>query len=121
MNMPVVSPLSLWKETGRENIDVLLKFKTRAGIDAVINPTHEEIITDYVRSILQSYKQLPLSPNSLCLFITFAAAIIQEVPGLLKTLQANNIAGIGMNGALAFSISPITASTIFCKPPIINK
>ncbi len=68
MNMPVVSPLSLWKETGRENIDVLLKFKTRAGIDAVINPTHEEIITDYVRSILQSYKQLPLSPNSLCLY-----------------------------------------------------
>lgn len=68
MNMPVVSPLSLWKETGRENIDVLLKFKTRAGIDAVVNPTHEEIVTDYVRSILQSYKQLPQSPNSLCLY-----------------------------------------------------
>ena len=68
INMPVISPLSLWKETGRENIDVLLKFKTRAGIDAVINPTHEEIVTDYVRSILQSYKQLPLSPNSLCLY-----------------------------------------------------
>ena len=68
MNMPVVSPLSLWKETGRENIDVLLKFKTRAGIDAVVNPTHEEIVTDYVRSILQSYKQLPSFPNSLCLY-----------------------------------------------------
>ncbi len=68
MNMPVVSPLSLWKETGRENIDVLLKFKTRAGIDAVVNPTHEEIVTDYVRSILQSYKQLPLFPSSLCLY-----------------------------------------------------
>ena len=68
MNMPVVSPLSLWKETGRENIDVLLKFKTRAGIEAVVNPTHEEIVTDYVRSILQSYKQLPASPNSLCLY-----------------------------------------------------
>ena len=68
MNMPVVSPLSLWKETGRENIDVLLKFKTRAGIEAVVNPTHEEIITDYVRSILQSYKQLPQSPDSLCLY-----------------------------------------------------
>ena len=68
INMPVVSPLSLWKETGRENIDVLLKFKTRAGMEAVINPTHEEIVSDYVRSILQSYKQLPLSPNSLCLY-----------------------------------------------------
>lgn len=68
ISMPVIAPLSLWKETGRENIDVLLKFKTRAGIDAVVNPTHEEIVTDYVRSILQSYKQLPLSPNSLCLY-----------------------------------------------------
>ena len=68
INMPVVSPLSLWKETGRENIDILLKFKTRAGIESVVNPTHEEIVTDYVRSILQSYKQLPLSPNSLCLY-----------------------------------------------------
>ena len=68
INMPVVSPLSLWKETGRENIDILLKFKTRAGIDAVINPTHEEIVTDYVRSILQSYKQLPDAPQSLCLY-----------------------------------------------------
>ena len=68
INMPVFSPLSLWKETGRENIDVLLKFKTRAGIEAVINPTHEEIVTDYVRSILQSYKQLPPAPKSLCLY-----------------------------------------------------
>lgn len=68
INMPVVSPLSLWKETDRDNIDVLLKFTTRAGIDAVINPTHEEIVTDYVRSILQSYKQLPLAPHSLCLY-----------------------------------------------------
>ncbi len=68
MNMPVVSPLSLWKETDRENIDVLLKFKTRAGVEAVINPTHEEVITDYARGILQSYKQLPLFPTSLCLY-----------------------------------------------------
>ena len=68
MNMPIVSPLSLWKETGRENIDVLLKFKIRSGMDAVVNPTHEEIVTDYVRNVLQSYKQLPLSPSSLCLY-----------------------------------------------------
>lgn len=68
MMMPVVSPISLWRETERENIDVLLKFKTRAGVEAVMNPTHEEVIVDYVRSILQSYKQLPLSPNSLCLY-----------------------------------------------------
>ena len=58
--MPMVSPATLWKETGRlDTVDILLKFKTRAGSDAVLNPTHEEIISDYVRSTLQSYKQLP--------------------------------------------------------------
>ena len=68
INMPVISPLSLWRETGRENIDILLKFKNRAGTDSVINPTHEEIVTDYARGIINSYKQLPISPNSLCLY-----------------------------------------------------
>ncbi len=67
INMPVVSPLSLWRETGRENIDVLLKFKTRANMDCVLNPTHEEIVCDYVREAIQSYKQLP-KENSLCLY-----------------------------------------------------
>ena len=67
INMPVVSSLSLWKETQRDNIDVLLKFKTRAGMDCVLNPTHEEIVCDYVRESLQSYKQLP-KENSLCLY-----------------------------------------------------
>ncbi|MBD5398662.1 proline--tRNA ligase [bacterium] len=58
--MPMVSPATFWKETGRfDTVDILLKFKTRAGADAVLNPTHEEIISDYVRSTLQSYKQLP--------------------------------------------------------------
>ena len=68
INMPVISPLSLWSKTGRDNIDILLKFKTRAGSDCVINPTHEEIICDFVKDNLQSYKQLPISPNSLCLY-----------------------------------------------------
>lgn len=62
MYMPMVSPAALWKETNRyDAIDVLLKFKSRAGVDCCLNPTHEEIITDYVRGIIQSYKQLPFS------------------------------------------------------------
>jgi len=59
--MPVMSPLSLWKETGRENIDVLLKFKTRAGADSALNPTHEEVVVDFARTALQSYKQMPFT------------------------------------------------------------
>jgi len=59
--MPMLSPVALWKETGRENIDVLLKFKTRAGADMALNPTHEEVVTDFTRTALQSYKQLPFT------------------------------------------------------------
>jgi prolyl-tRNA synthetase len=60
--MPMVSPASLWIESQRyDRVDVLLKFKTRGGTDCVLNPTHEEVICDYVRSCLQSYRQLPLA------------------------------------------------------------
>ncbi|MDR2077835.1 MAG: proline--tRNA ligase [Rickettsiales bacterium] len=60
--MPIVSPASLWLESERYNsIDTLLKFKTKSGADAVLNPTHEEIVCDYVRSFLRSYRQLPFT------------------------------------------------------------
>ena len=60
--MPITSPANLWKESNRyDSVDILLKFKNRAENDFVLNPTHEEIVTDYVRSCLQSYKQLPFS------------------------------------------------------------
>ena len=60
--MPITSPASLWKESNRyDSVDILLKFKNRVENDFVLNPTHEEIVTDYVRSCLQSYKQLPFS------------------------------------------------------------
>lgn len=60
--MPITSPATLWRESNRyDSVDVLLKFKNRAGNDFVLNPTHEEVITDYVRFCLQSYKQLPFS------------------------------------------------------------
>ena len=60
--MPITSPATLWKESHRyDSVNVLLKFKNRAGNDFVLNPTHEEIVSDYARFCLQSYKQLPFS------------------------------------------------------------
>lgn len=60
--MPIASPASLWKESKRyDSVDVLLKFKNRAGTDFVLNPTHEEVAVDYARTCLESYKQLPFS------------------------------------------------------------
>ena len=59
--MPVLSPVSLWEETGRADIDVLLRFKTRAGAEMAMNPTHEEVVVDYARTNIQSYRQLPFT------------------------------------------------------------
>lgn len=58
--MPVVSGADLWLESGRYNtVDVLAKFKGRGGADYVLNPTHEEVVVDFVKSVLDTYKQLP--------------------------------------------------------------
>ena len=58
--LPVVCTADLWRETGRyDSMDNIAKFKGRSGTDYVICPTHEEVITDYARSVLTSYRQLP--------------------------------------------------------------
>ncbi len=58
--MPVTSNAELWKQSGRyDTIDVLAKFKGRGGADYVLNPTHEEVVVDYVKSVLSTYRQLP--------------------------------------------------------------
>ncbi|MDR2099141.1 MAG: hypothetical protein LBO78_03925 [Rickettsiales bacterium] len=59
--MPVLSPISLWQETGRDKIDVLLKFKTHVGTEMTFNLSHEEVVVDYARTNIQSYRQLPFT------------------------------------------------------------
>ena len=62
MSMPVVHPADLWRETGRYQSvgPALVRFKDRAGRDMVLAMTHEEVVTDLLRDIVQSYRQLPL-------------------------------------------------------------
>lgn len=58
--MPVVCSADLWKETGRyDAMSVLAKFKGQGGTDYIICPTHEEVVTDYARSVIKSYRQMP--------------------------------------------------------------
>ena len=58
--MPVVSGANLWLESGRyDTVDVLAKFKGRSGANYVLNPTHEEVVVDFVKTVLDTYKQLP--------------------------------------------------------------
>ena len=61
MLMPSVQPAELWRETGRWDDfgPLLLKMSDRAGRDFAFGPTHEEVITDFARAELKSYKQLP--------------------------------------------------------------
>ncbi len=62
IKMPVVSGADLWKKSGRyDKVDVLAKFKGRSNIDYVLNPTHEEVVVDFVRSILETYRQMPFT------------------------------------------------------------
>jgi prolyl-tRNA synthetase len=61
MEMPVVHPADLWRETGRyEKIGpAMARFKDRSGRDMVLAFTHEEVVADLLRDLVKSYRQLP--------------------------------------------------------------
>jgi prolyl-tRNA synthetase len=63
MLMPVVQPADLWQESNRwqEYGPELLRIKDRHDRDFVLGPTHEEVVTEFVRKEINSYKQLPLN------------------------------------------------------------
>ncbi|MGV8941737.1 MAG: proline--tRNA ligase [Lysobacter sp.] len=63
MLMPSVQPRELWEETGRwEKFGgQLLKIQDRKQAWYCYGPTHEEVITDFARNELASYKQLPVT------------------------------------------------------------
>jgi prolyl-tRNA synthetase len=61
--MASVQPAELWEESGRWGFygSELLRFKDRHQRDFCMGPTHEEVITDIVRSHVKSYRQLPVN------------------------------------------------------------
>jgi prolyl-tRNA synthetase len=62
LEMPVVHPAELWKESGRyfKIGPELARFKDRGDRDMVLAMTHEEVVADLLRGIVKSYRQLPL-------------------------------------------------------------
>jgi prolyl-tRNA synthetase len=62
MEMPVVHPAEIWKESGRyyKIGPELLRFKDRTERDMVLAFTHEEIVALLLRDLVQSYRQLPM-------------------------------------------------------------
>ena len=63
LQMPSIQPKELWDETGRWQKfgGQLLKIRDRKDADYCYGPTHEEVITDFARQELASYKQLPVN------------------------------------------------------------
>jgi len=63
MLMPVIQPADLWEESGRWNEfgPELMRFTDRHNRTFALGPTHEEVITDFVRKEISSYKQLPIT------------------------------------------------------------
>ncbi|MCK6628225.1 MAG: proline--tRNA ligase [Anaerolineae bacterium] len=62
MAMPVLNPAELWQQTGRWDSvgPALVKLKDRNQRDLALAMTHEETLSDILRTELESYKQLPI-------------------------------------------------------------
>lgn len=61
--MPTIQPRELWEETGRWQKfgPQLLKMRDRKEQEFCYAPTAEEVVTDFARQELSSYKQLPVN------------------------------------------------------------
>ncbi len=66
--LPSLSPLSLWEQTGRTEVDVLLEVRganeasrKRNSGTYILNPTHEEIVTPLAQKTKFSYKDFPFA------------------------------------------------------------
>lgn len=65
MLMPAMQPKDLWVESGRwdryVNEGILFALEDRKGSALCLGPTHEEVVTNFVRRQVQSWKQLPVT------------------------------------------------------------
>lgn len=59
--MPMVQPKEIWEESGRWQTmgPEMQRLKNRKGHEFCLGATHEEVITDYVRHDVKSYRDLP--------------------------------------------------------------
>ncbi len=65
MLMPAVQPKEIWVESGRWDRyvkdGILFHFADRKGSEVCLGPTHEEVITTFVKRAVTSYRQLPVT------------------------------------------------------------
>ncbi|MCM8757766.1 MAG: proline--tRNA ligase, partial [Candidatus Omnitrophica bacterium] len=60
--LSAIQPLELWQKTGRDKDmgEVMIRFTDRRGRKLCLGPTHEEVITNLIKTNISSYRQLPL-------------------------------------------------------------
>ena len=60
--MPILQPAELWRTTGRWDAmgANMFRLRDRAEHESALGPTAEEEVTDLVKSVVSSYRQLPL-------------------------------------------------------------
>ena len=65
MLMPALQPREIWEQSGRweryTTDGILFHFTDRKGSEVCLGPTHEEVVTTYVKQYVQSHKQLPVT------------------------------------------------------------
>lgn len=60
--MPSMEPKENWQITGRWDVfDVLFRVKSEHGYEFALGPTHEEIVTPLAKSVISSYRDLPVA------------------------------------------------------------
>jgi len=61
--MPSLQPSDLWVESGRWDIygEEMFKLVNRQGRNLCLGPTHEEVVCDFAKSVISSYKDLPVN------------------------------------------------------------
>ncbi len=61
--MPALQPVEIWQESGRHGHmgGILMEFTLGGDRQVVLGPTHEEAVTDIVRDLVKSYKQMPFT------------------------------------------------------------
>jgi prolyl-tRNA synthetase len=63
--LPILQPREIWDQSGRWDRyvtdGILFHFDDRKQSEVCLGPTHEEVITDLVRTKVGSYRQLPLN------------------------------------------------------------
>lgn len=61
--MPILQPAELWKTSGRwESMGPgMFRLKDRATHDYALSPTAEELVTDVIKGVVSSYRQLPVT------------------------------------------------------------